>query len=102
MEQISDSEGLQIRGMSAGAMSMGTSIVSGFLIDPATKSYVFGTDVNGAMSTAENAGLQVYTAAGHTQASSLALNLNVTTAISSFVGSLTGGAGGAGFAFGQT
>ena len=101
IEIVSDAEGMQVRGMSANAMTMGTSLVSGLLIDPATKSFIFGTDANAAMASAENAGLQVLTQATHTQESAINLSLNVTTLTSTFIGTLVGGAGGSGFASGQ-
>lgn len=101
MKTVSDAEGMQVRGMSSNAMSMGLSLVTGLLIDPATKSFVFGVDANAAMASAENAGLQVLSTARHIQASSVNLNLTVTTNTSFFTGVLTGGAGGSGFASGQ-
>ena len=101
LETVSDEEGMQVRGMSASAMSMGLSLVSGLLIDPATKSFIFGTDANAASATAENAGKQVLTQASHIQSSSLNLSLNVTSVGGAFNGVLFGGAGGSGTAAGQ-
>ncbi len=101
LETVSDEEGMQVRGMSASAMSMGLSLVSGLLIDPQTKSFIFGTDANAASATAENAGKQVLTQASHLQSSSLNLNLNVISVGGAFNGVLFGGAGGSGMAAGQ-
>lgn len=102
MEVVSDEAGMQVRGKSGNAMSMGQSLVFGLLIDPNTKSYVFGTDANGAMASAENAGLQVLTSATHSTNSSVDLNLNTTlSGVGSFTGFLMGAAGGNGFASSQ-
>lgn len=101
MEVLSDDAGAEVRGMSGNAMAMGLSLVSGVLIDPNTKSFVFGADVNQAMSSAENAGLQVLTRAQSQQASAIALNLDVTSVNGQFIGTLVGGAGGSAFARSQ-
>ncbi len=100
-ETVSDEEGMEVRGMSASAMTMGLSLVTGLLIDPNTKSFVFGADANAAMATAENAGKQILTQASHNQASSVNLGLDTTTAGGFFVGTLFGTAGGSGMAAGQ-
>ncbi len=101
LETVSDEEGMQVRGMSASAMTMGLSLVTGLLIDPETKSFIFGADANAAAATAENAGKQVLTQVSHIQASSLNLSLNVASVGGIFNGSLMGGAGGSGMAAGQ-
>ena len=97
IQSMTDEEGMEVRGMSGSAMAMGLSLVTGLVIDPATKSFVFGADANAAMSTAENAGKQIFTQAQTVQSSSVALSLNVVTSTSSFSGVLVGGAGGAAF-----
>ncbi|MGD9854987.1 MAG: hypothetical protein AB7U20_08550 [Planctomycetaceae bacterium] len=100
MQVVSDAEGMNVRGMSSSAMSMGTSLIFGQLLDPATKSFVVGSDVNVAGATAENGGKNIVSQASHAQASSLALQLNVTTLTSSYAGLLGGVAGGNGIAVG--
>jgi hypothetical protein len=101
METLSDAEGMHVRGLSGNAHTQGLSLVTGLLIDPATKSYVFGTDTNYAHADAENAGCMVFTWAEHEQASGVALSLDVTTLTSDFSGILLGAAGGFGYAASQ-
>ena len=101
METLSDDEGMQVRGLSSNAASMGQSIIVGLLVDPATKGFIFGSDVNSSMASAENAGLNALSAANHVQASGLDLQLNITTLTSMFAGRLIGVAGGAGTASGN-
>lgn len=98
---MSDRDAQQIRGQSSGVMAMSQSLVTGLLIDPNTKSFIFGTDTNGAMSSAENAGLQVLSQASTSSTSSVSLNLTVTSANGTFTGALIGGAGGGAAAAGQ-
>jgi len=98
MQVVSDAEGMQVRGMSSNAMSMGTSLIFGQLIDPATKSFIAGSDINTSGASSENGGFNALSLAGHVQASGLLLGLNVVTPTSSFVGSLGGAAGGFGLA----
>lgn len=100
-ETVSDEEGMQVRGMSANAMSMGLSLVTGLLIDPETKSFIFGTDANAAAATAENAGKQVLTQVSHKQNSSVSLSLDTSSVGGFFTGTLYGSAGGSGMAAGQ-
>jgi hypothetical protein len=113
---LTDSEGMQIRGMgrrdyghksygkqivgssSSNALASGRSLVVGLLIDPATNSFVFGSDTNSAASSSENGGLNAPSSAFEKQSSGLGLDLNVVTATSKFDGVLNGGAGGFGFA----
>ena len=113
---LSDSQGMQIRGMgrkdhghpfhgkqivgssSSNALASGRSLVVGLLIDPATNSFVFGSDTNSAASSAENGGLNAPSQAFEKQESGLHLDLNVVTATSNFNGVINGGAGGFGFA----
>ncbi len=101
MQVISDVEGMGVRGMSSSAMSMGSSLVFGQLIDPDTKSFVVGSDINAAGATAENAGKYIYSGVNHAQSSSLQLHLDVVTLTSLFSGALAGYAGGSGAAFGH-
>ncbi|OHB82496.1 MAG: hypothetical protein A2V98_24440 [Planctomycetes bacterium RBG_16_64_12] len=101
MQTLSDEDGMQVRGMSSAAWTQGLSLVSGLLVDPATKSYVLGADVNRADASAENAGFQVLSQASHAQSSSLSISLEVTTSTSSFIGMIIGGAGGSGSAAAQ-
>lgn len=51
MQILSDDAGMDVRGMS-GATAWGTSVVSGLLLDPNTKSFLIGTDANMSGSTA--------------------------------------------------
>ncbi len=114
---LSDSDGMQIRGMgrkdyghqnygkqqivgssSSNALASGRSLVVGLLIDPATNSFVFGSDTNSAASSSENGGLNAPSSAFEKQSSGLGLDLNVVTSTSKFNGVLNGGAGGFGFA----
>ena len=98
MEVLNDSQGMEVRGLSGNAVTMGLSMVSGLLIDTNTNSFVFGSDTNNAMATAENAGLHILTMVGHSQMSAVSLNLDVTTINGAFSGILMGGAGGNGAA----
>ncbi len=101
MEVVSDADGMEVRGMSSSAMSMGTSLVFGQIIDPATKSFVVGSDINTASATAENAGKNIASAVQHSQSSSLALLLDVQTLTSAFQASLGGVTLGSGIASGN-
>lgn len=89
VQLMSDSEGLQIRGMSSNAESSGQSLIVGQLVDPLTNSFAFGSDTNRARGTAENAGLNPDSDANHTQGSALTLSLTV----GAYTGALSGGAG---------
>lgn len=100
MKSMSDSQGMAVRGQSSNAKSSGSSLVFGVLIDPHTGSFVSGSSVNFSKATAENAGLNALSNAGHNQASGLDISLLVVTPTSSFSGRAIGGAGGSGFAFG--
>ncbi len=99
MQVLSDNDGMSVRGM-GGAKAWGTSIVSGLLLDPATKSFVFGTDANMSGSTATGGG-KLGATAYQNNYSSIDLGLVVNTNTSNFVGLLYGGAGGYSFASGQ-
>ncbi len=101
METLSDAEGMQVRGLSGNAHTQGLSLVAGLLIDPDTKSYIFGSDVNYAHADAENAGCMVLTWAEHEQESGVGLALDVITLTSEFAGISIGLAGGYGYAVSQ-
>lgn len=94
LERMTDEEGTSVRGMSGSAMTMGMTLISGLILDPSTKSFVFGADANTSGATAENAGKQVVTMASSAQTSAVNLNLDILTNVSSFKGILIGGAGG--------
>jgi hypothetical protein len=60
MELVSDSDAMQVRGLSSSASGRGTSLVFGVLVDPATPGNFFvASDVNGSGATAENGGWRV-------------------------------------------
>ena len=102
METVSDAEGMQVRGMSGCAQVSGLSLVTGLLLDPATNSYVWGTDANTARASAENAGCRIRAEASKEHLSTVELNLTVDIddgLYSHFEGYLIGGAGGSGFAW---
>lgn len=100
MEPMSDTQAMAVRGQSSNAKSSGSSLVFGAIIDPHTGSFVSGSSVNFSKATAENAGLNALSNAGHTQGSALDIQLIVVTSTSTFSGRAIGGAGGSGFAFG--
>jgi hypothetical protein len=97
METVSDEVGLQVRGRSGNVFSSGRSLVSGVLITPDTKNFVFGSDANLAIATGELAGVVDPTAA-HQTTSLVGLQLGVATNSYVFNGFLYGGAGGFGYA----
>jgi len=96
MQIVSDADGMQVRGMSTKASAWGISVVSGVLLDPATKSFIAGIDSN--LSGAKTSGGFKTTSASQTNFSSVDLGLTVNTNTSSFTGFLFGGAGGSSFA----
>lgn len=102
MQVLDDAQGHEVRGMSSNALAMGLSLVSGLIVDPASKSFVFGSDVNAAMATAENAGLNPFTTAQTNQLSTINLNLIVLPSAThpGFNGFIVGAAGGNAFASG--
>lgn len=95
LQVMTEAEGMEVRGMSSNAMSMGTSLVFGQLIDPATKSVMAGSSINTA---GANGGKWSFSFAKQSQDSSLHLNLHVWSWKSPFHGSLSGWAGGGGIA----
>ena len=98
MEIVSDEEGMQVRGMSGAAATMGHSLVSGVLIDPGTNSYVFGVDANTASASLETTSFLPVTGPSHATLSTVNLSLSVTSPLGAFSGVLIGGAGGSGSA----
>jgi hypothetical protein len=98
MQILSDKEGLEIRGLGGSAATMGLSMVAGLLIEPSTKSFVFGSDVNAAAACAEIVCLAQDPVATHSTLSQVGLELIVNTTSSVYHGVLIGGAGGSGFA----
>ena len=86
--------GSQVRGMSSNAVTGGTSLVSGVLVDGTTNSFIFGSDANVSGASAENAGLQPLTVSSSGQGSSIALSLDVLSVNGQFSGILLGIAGG--------
>jgi hypothetical protein len=101
MQLLSDADGARVRGMSSSAVAMGTSLVSGLLIDPVTKSFIFGTSADASMATSENGGSGIPSHAGSSQNSNVNINLSVVTSTSSFSGTLVGGSGGSAVAWAQ-
>ena len=102
METVSDAEGMQVRGMSGCARVMGISVVSGLVLEPSTKSFVFGSDANFVTANAENAGCRMRAEAYKEHLSFVDLQLQVDIQngpYSHFEGTLYGGAGGTGFAW---
>lgn len=98
MTPISDSQGLAVRGLSSSAATMGTSLVFGQLLDPATPGNFFvASDTNGGGSSAENGGLQILSlATSGPQGSSIAGQLTLQSGdplITSFLGTFLGNAG---------
>ena len=102
MEIVSDAEGMQVRGMSGCARVMGVSVVSGLLLEPSTKNFIFGSDANFVMANAENAGCRMRAEVYKEHLSYVGLELTVDIGgggYSHFEGTLYGGAGGSGFAW---
>lgn len=93
MVTMSDAEGHHVRGSGGVAATAGLSIVSGMLIDPGTKSYVWGTDTNSAATGLELAYLARMDPF-HIQASTISLGLTVTSSNGMFEGVLLVAAGG--------
>lgn len=99
MDILSDEEGMTVRGTGGSAQTMGVSLVMGLIIEPSTKSFVFGSDVNMAAACAEITCLVVDPIAEHATASAVALSLDVVHPdTTTFSGVLIGGSGGSGFA----
>ena len=102
MEIVSDAEGMQVRGMSGCARVMGISMVAGLVIEPSTKSFVFGSDANFVKANAENAGCRMRAEAYKQHQSFVELQLTIDMVngpYSHYEGTLFGGSGGSGFAW---
>jgi hypothetical protein len=102
MQTVSDAEGMQVRGMSGCARVMGISVVSGLLLEPSTKNFIFGSDANYVMANAENAGCRMRAEAYKEHLSYVGLELSVDIdggEYSHYEGVLYGAAGGNGFAW---
>jgi hypothetical protein len=98
MQPVSDDVGLAVRGRSGNVFTSGRSLVSGLLVTPDTKNFVFASDVNIAIATGELAGVVDPTAL-HATTSTIGLQLVVFFPDTSvFAGFLVGGAGGFGLA----
>lgn len=80
-----------VRGTGGSAATRGHSFLAGMLIDPQTKSYVFGVDTNGGFATLSQGGLIGPIDPFHVQQSNLALSLEIENY---FRGVLMGSAGG--------
>ncbi|MGE3999537.1 MAG: hypothetical protein AB7I48_04920, partial [Planctomycetaceae bacterium] len=92
MQVLSDNDGMAVRGMS-GATAWGTSVVTGLLLDPDTKSFVIGTDAN--MSGSSSSAYSKHGSFAYQDNHSyVELALVVSTSTSNFTGLLIGGAGG--------
>lgn len=96
MQPVSDAEGMQVRGMGGAAWVKGISMVSGLVMEPSTKSFVFGSDANLVVANAEAACWRRVEVAKDHQ-SFVGLQLAVQNGpYSYFEGALYGGAGGTG------
>ena len=94
LEVLSDSYGSEVRGRSGNAFALGLSMVTGFLVDSDTNSFVFGSDSNTAEANAENSGLHVFNTAQENHESATVLNLDVTGGTGGWTGSSYRGSGG--------
>jgi hypothetical protein len=98
MDTVSDEEGTQVRGMASGAgIALSRSMVTGLLIAPDTKSYVWGTDLNVAQACLDASCIVAAPDPYTETASTVELGLDVVTDSGSFSGVLIGGAGGYAF-----
>ena len=96
LKPLSERKGMDVRGQGGSAFTTGMSFVSGMLIDPKTKSYVYGVDTNHAQSILEVVNVVSAIDPTHMTESKISLGLEVTD---SFKGLLIGGAGGGASAF---
>jgi len=101
METLSAEEGMQVRGMGGSAAVIGVSVVTGLIIDPDTKSYVFGTSTDFAGACLETVCPFSPPDPFQEHASALSLGLNVVSPLGAFDGLLIGGAGGSATALAQ-
>lgn len=100
MQEMSDTDGMQVRGMSAEAFAFGASSLFAQLSDPNNPgNFITATDVNGGRGSDENAGLSSDALASQgPQGSSLAITLNIQSgnpAVQVFLGTILGNAGNA-------
>lgn len=79
MQVVSDTAGMEVRGMSSNALAFGASLVFGQLLDINNPGNFFvASDTNGGIATAENAGLNAASlAANGPQGSSIIGNLTI-------------------------
>ncbi|MEY4177639.1 MAG: hypothetical protein RLY70_1213 [Planctomycetota bacterium] len=96
IQPITAREGSKIRGEGGSAITAGMSFVSGMLIDPKTKSYVFGVDTNHASTCYDVGCIAGLIDPIHSTESRLQLGLEVETL---FIGTITGGAFGGATAY---
>lgn len=99
MQVLSDTEGMQVRGLSGFAAVRGISSVNGLLLDPSTKNFIFGSDSNKVMANAAATGCHNRADAYKQHLSYIGLQLHVNNGGSVYNGSLYGGAGGSGHAW---
>ena len=90
LQPISEKQGLEVRGQGGAALTMGMSFVSGMLMDPKTKSFVYGVDVNNAQAFLDTSFIGMIDP-NHMTQSGISLGLDLTDI---FKGMLIGGAGG--------
>jgi len=91
---LSDSEGADVRGRGGNTFVLGGSMVSTWLIDSYTQSYIFGFDANTATASSENACCHTVNISQENHESATALMLDVTGAGGGYTGFLFGGSGG--------
>ncbi len=96
IQPITAREGNKVRGEGASMVTAGMSFVSGMLIDPKTKSYVFGVDTNHASTCYDVGCIAGMIDPVHQTESRLQLGLEVETL---FIGTITGGAFGGASAY---
>jgi hypothetical protein len=96
IQPITAREGSKVRGEGGSAITAGMSFVSGMLIDPKTKSYVFGVDTNHASTCFDIGCISGMIDPIHETESRLQLGLEVETL---FLGTITGGAFGGATAY---
>lgn len=110
METLSAEDGLRVRGMGHGdkghggggaAAVFGASSVTGLVIDPSTKSYIFGASSDFAAACSETICPPLPPDPYITHASTLDLGLTVVSPAGAFDGVLIGGAGGSALALAQ-
>lgn len=100
MQEMSDTDGMQVRGMSADAFAFGASSLFAQLSDPSNPgNFITLTDVNGGRGSDENAGLSADALANQgPQGSSVAGSLDIQSgnpAVQVFLGTVLGNAGNA-------